>query len=607
MSHRGRHRFGWRRVVPGCVLATLAGLLAACGSNPPPARPPPVTYVPAVGGSVSIGIDQAPTGCNPNTATGDTPADHLVLSAVLPSAFAVDNLGSSQYDPALIEQAELQSTKPETVVYTINPKAVWSDGVAITATDFIYAWQHQRAVPPGETGGDADVASTDGYENIASMTPSSHGRTVTVVFSTPYADWQGLFSDLLPAHVLEQAGWSPACSTVDPHIDLSGGPYEIASVEGGTITLVKNPKWWGQEPKLDRIVIKVASGPQQLAEWLYRGVVDVSAPTYFDPGFLEAVSSMPFVKSEVNISTTFLQLEFSTAGLVTADPLVRDGVAYAIDRQALDDRVVGWANINIAPSSSHLYSQQQTTYPVNPAPLPANTASTTTTTTQPTTNAITAQDFPTVSDPTQENKDLAAAGYLRNLSGAWVDAAGHPLTLRMVVDTGDGWAAESGGLLADQLERAGFAVTVSAEPDATTAGSDLSEGKADLALIPLHASPYPSRTSAWYTPQELPGTTGAQDWSAYASPKVDSLFAEATRELDPVTAQPLYNEIDQQLWADMVALPLFAEPSALAWSDFTTGLAADAYAPGLLSTLLDWARLVSEPTTYTGTPTIPSS
>lgn len=57
----------------------------------------------------------------------------------------------------------------------------------------------------------------------------------------------------------------------------------------------------------------------------------------------------------------------------------------------------------------------------------------------------------------------------------------------------------------------------------------------------------------------------------------------------------------------MVALPLFAEPSAVAWSDFTTGVAADPYAPGLLSTLLDWARLVSEPTTYTGTPTIPSS
>jgi ABC-type transport system substrate-binding protein len=99
-------------------------------------------------------------------------------------------------------------------------------------------------------------------------------------------------------------------------------------------------------------------------------------------------------------------------------------------------------------------------------------------------------------------------------------------------------------------------------------------------------------TSAWYTPlQDFPGTTGAQDWSGYALHQGrDPVRSQAASELDPVTAQPLYNQIDQQLWADMVALPLFAEPSALAWSDDTTGVAADPYAPGLLSTLLDWAR-----------------
>ncbi len=594
-------------MVPGCVLATVAGLLTACGSDSTSAAPPPVTYVAAAGGSVSIGIDQAPTGCNPNTATGNTLADHLVLSAVLPSAFTVDNLGDSEYNPALIEQAELQSTKPETVVYTINPRAVWSDGIPITATDFIYSWQHQRSVPFGATGGDADVASTDGYQDIKSMIASDHGRTVTVVFATPDADWHGLFNDLLPAHVLERVGWSPACTTVEPHIDLSGGPYEISLVEPGTITLVKNPKWWGQEPKLDRIVIKVASGPGQLAEWLYKGVVDVVAPTYFDPGFLAAVSAMRSVTSEVNASTTFLELEFATTGPVTGNPLVRDGVAYAIDRQELSDRVVGWADINIAPSSSHLYSQQQNAYPTTPAPEPGNTI-TTTTTTQPSTGVITAQSFPTGSDVIEENKDLTAAGYLRDASGAWIDVTGRALTLRMVVDTGDGWAADTGELLAQQLGQAGIRVTVTSEPNADAAGLDLSEGKADLALIPLDATPYTGETSAWYTPlQELPGTTGAQDWSGYTSTKVDTLFSQAATELDPVSAQPLYNQIDQQLWADMVAMPLFAEPSTLAWSVDTTGVAADPYAPGLLSTLLDWARLVSEPANYSGTPTIPAS
>ena len=82
-----------------------------------------------------------PTGCNPNTTAGDTWADQLVLEPVLPSAFIVTPAGSSTYDSAVISQAEVVSTTPQTVVYTIDPKAVWSDGVPITAADFIYAWQ----------------------------------------------------------------------------------------------------------------------------------------------------------------------------------------------------------------------------------------------------------------------------------------------------------------------------------------------------------------------------------------------------------------------------------------------------------------------------------
>ena len=122
------------------------------------------------------------------------------------------------------------------------------------------------------------------------MVGSNKGKTVTVVFSTPYADWQSLFNDLVPAHVMEKVGWSPACHTLDPAVDLSGGPYVLRSVSAKTIVLVRNPRWWGQPAKLDRVVIEEASGPTQLARWLRRGVVQVAAPSSFSQGFLQAVT-----------------------------------------------------------------------------------------------------------------------------------------------------------------------------------------------------------------------------------------------------------------------------------------------------------------------------
>ncbi len=595
-------------MVLGSVLVASAGTLSACGTGVPSAKAPPVTYLPGQGGLITVGIDQEPTGCNPNTATGDTFADRLVLSAVLPSAFDVDDTGATQYNPlpGLITSAELQSTSPETVVYSINPKAVWSDGVPITASDFAYTWEHQRSVPINVTGGDANVSSTAGYDDIGTMTPSNDGRTLTVVFSTEYGDWQSLFSDLLPAHVMDKTGWSPDCDDVDAAVDLSGGPFEIASVTKKAIILVKNPKWWGQEPRINRLRIRIASGPAELAEWLHKGKIDVAAPTYFTPGFLASVSSLPTIKSDVHISNTFLELEFATAGPLTSEPLIRDAVAYAIDRQELTDLVAGWADVNIAPSTSHLYSQAQADYPPTPAPLPVNATTTTTTTTVPTSSAISASTFPTGADPETVVQDLVTAGYFRGPDGAWTDQANHTLTLKLAVDAGDGWAAQTAPLLVEQLKDQGIAVEAVDEPDATAAGEQLQAGNVDMALIPLAGSPFPSMTGAWYSPLlDFVGGTGAQDWSDYNSTRVDNLFTQATSELDPVTAQPLYTEIDAQLWADMIALPLFAEPVTLAWSGFVTGMTPGPYPLGLFSTLLDWARLVKVPSTYTGTPKVP--
>ena len=136
----------------------------------------------------------------------------------------VNDAGQPTANSELIESAELVDINPQTIVYTLNPKAVWSDGVPITAADFKYAWEQQRGDPDDLAR--PDVASIAGYRDIASVTGSNGGHTVTVKFKTTFADWQMLFANLLPAHVMEKVGWNPACTTVDPAIDLSGGPVQ---------------------------------------------------------------------------------------------------------------------------------------------------------------------------------------------------------------------------------------------------------------------------------------------------------------------------------------------------------------------------------------------
>lgn len=536
----------------------------------------PSPWVAGLGGTLTLGIDQAPDGCNPNTLSGGTEADRLVLAPVLPSAFVTSSGGEPVYDSALITQAELVSANPQTVVYTINPRAVWSDGRPITAADFAYAWQQQRGPAPTlfglEESGSPAAATTLGYRDITSVTGSNHGRTVTVVFRTPFADWKMLFHDLLPANVLERVGWDPACTTVDPSIDLSGGPFELGSVAPGRIVLVRNPRWWGQAPDLARIVIRVARSATQLADWLTTGRVQAVQPSWVGTTFLEQVTDHPAIDSSEEISSTFLQLEFATATGPTADVRVREAIAHAVDRQALVTQVVGPVDTNISPAASHFYSQGQPAYP-GPVPPPVQVTGQSGYTPPPTPKSPTAaMPFPLVAQPTQTTSLLAEAGYVPGPQGLWEAPDGTPLVVRLVVDAADPWARSASAILLAQLAAAGIDVTASTEPSAFATGQALANGQADMALLPCSATPYPSEALAWYTPLlGPPGQDGSQDWSNYDDPALNALLTRASRQLNPDTAAPMYTQADLMLWKAMVSLPLFAEPEVLAWSNDTTG------------------------------------
>ena len=53
------------------------------------------------------------------------------------------------------------------------------------------------------------MTSIAGYRDIASVTGSNGGHTVTVKFKKTFADWQVLFDNLVPAHVMEKVGLEP--------------------------------------------------------------------------------------------------------------------------------------------------------------------------------------------------------------------------------------------------------------------------------------------------------------------------------------------------------------------------------------------------------------
>jgi peptide/nickel transport system substrate-binding protein len=585
------------------VFGALTTVVSACGG--PGGGSTTVTYVAVSGGSISFGMTGSPTGCNPNTPSGDTPATRTVLAGVLPSPYVVQANGTPLANADLIASAEPLNLDPLTVVYTLNPKAVWSDGVPITADDFKYAWEQQRGDPDGTS---TDVVSIAGYRDISSVTGTNGGHTVTVKFRTAFADWQQLFSNLLPAHVMEKVGWNPNCSTVSPSIDLSGGPFEIASVSNSTIKLVQNPKWWGTPANSKSITVHLASSTGVLATWMTNGDVQVAQPATVTQSFLTAVTGLPGAQSDVDTSNTLLQLDMASSLDARLSPDLRTAIALSINRQQLLNQQVSWAAPGIAVANSHIYVQGQQGY--KPAPsatvptttIPVPTSSTSTTVI----GAGGSVNFPITPVPAQAAAFLAASGLVKTADSPYYHSAfGVPFTLHMVVDQSDPWAASAAPAIRADLLAAGINTAIETANSASEAGIDLAGGFADMALLPVTFSPYLSQTLAWYTTLlGAPGKNGSQDWTAYNNTQFGQLVTMASEQLNADTAAGIYEQADTQLWDQMVSLPLYAEPAALAWSRSVGGVEQASRSTSLLWFARYWAVRQAE-STKNATPTLP--
>ena len=605
MTGRGRRPRRWRWLVGSSTLL-LALLASACGSSAGGGGTT-VTYVGVAGRDISFGTTESPTGCNPNTVAGDTVGTQTVLAGVLPSAFVPDVVNSAsepQSNSELIVSAEPLSLKPLTIVYTLNPKAVWSDGVPISAADFKYAWEEQRGDPVTSS---PDVASIAGYRDIASVTGSNGGHTVTVRFKTPFADWQELFANLLPAHVMEKVGWSPACTTVDPSIDLSGGPFMLGKVTPQAITLVQNPHWWGPPANSKSITIHVASSTGQLAQWMASGYVQVAAPSTVTQSFLTQMTGLPGAQSEVDTSATLLQLDMASSIESDLPPDLRFAIALTVDRQDLVNQQVSWAEPGIAPGNSHLVVQGQQNY------QPASTGSPTTTippsTSSTSTTAIGAGgsvNFPVTPVPTQAAAFIEASGLVRTPGDPYYHSLfGAPFELHMVYDSSDAWATAAAPLIQSELQAAGLETTLLPVAGATQTGKTLAAGFADLAVLPQTFTPYMSQTVGMYTQLLGPtGKNGSEDWTGYSDSKFDQLVTTASEQLNLTTAMGFYTQADTMLWDNMVSLPLFAEPTVLVWSRTIAGVTPEPRSTSLLWFAQYWAVKVPESTNNT-TPSLP--
>ena len=562
-----------------CAISATV-LAGACGSSSQPAAgpatvPPQPTTAAAPnpsavhpGGKLAYGADQEPTGLNLNTSKDGGSATVNVMDRVWPVFFHISPDFKVLWDrDLLVDEPRVTSQNPQTVVFHINPKAIWSDGVPINVDDFVYFWQTQR--DPAHTkdvdGKPIDV-STDGtgYRNITSITGSPDGKTVTVVFGTPFGDWRSLWSGIVPAHIAKRVGWNDGFDTFKPDLVVSGGPYMISGWNHGTdLTLVRNPKYWGKPASLDQILFRFLTDSAVQEPALANGEISMIYPQP-QTDLVDQVSKLNHVTSELNFGLQFEHLDFNQRSPFLADPVVRKAIALALDRKALIAATVGQFSSKATALNNRMFVTNQPEYKDNSGGL---------------------YNHP---DVAAAKATLEADGFVLGGDGVYVKN-GKKLELRISTTSGNKLRESAEQVIQDQLLHAGFRITVVNWPSTELFGHRLPHGDFDLAIFAWVTTPFPSANDPLYS------TTGGANWNGTHNPAVDAALSSGSNEVDRTKQIDDYNQADTLLWQDMTTLPLFQKPTYIAYRDSFANIHDNASAEGPFWNAETWGTKAAAP------------
>ncbi|MGN2636074.1 ABC transporter family substrate-binding protein [Nocardia takedensis] len=330
----GARRRAKTRAIPALLAVAVTVLLAGCTANPPPpieSTDSPKTTQPTKPGkhTVVVGIDDIGIGFNPHLRADQSPATAAVSSMVLPSPFrpvpnaAVPGATDWVADTALVISADVTSQEPFTITYTLRNQANWSDGAPIAAEDFRFLWQ-QMITQPG-------TVDSAGYRMITDVSSAEGGKLVTVTMNAPYPAWRGLFSNLLPSHLIKdspsgfQQGWGS-------QIRVSGGQFAIKNVDRGReeIQLERNDRYWGTPAAPDQILLRRGGTPAQLADSLRTADAQM-ALTHGGIATQAQLAAIPSVRTAIMPQARELQFVLNGRSGDLGDARVRRGVMALLD------------------------------------------------------------------------------------------------------------------------------------------------------------------------------------------------------------------------------------------------------------------------------------
>ena len=436
--------------------------------------------------------------------------------------------GDLTWRPGLVSSATFTTRPPYTLTYHIRPEARWSDGTPVTARDFAFT---HAAILRYDNGPLKALHSR--VRRVRAVDP----KTVRVTLDSRVGEWRGLFKGIYPAHALEGENllevWRDRIDNPRTGSPIGSGPFLVERWDRGRqFVLVRNPRYWGPHRSyVDRLVIRFGVQGEQLAGLLRGGQVHVA---YNFPSSFVGELRRADLELVSGPSTAWEHVDFRLGpggNPLLRKKLVRQAIAYGIDRGAIVSRLSAESRLRFVPSHSALLLTQSHHY-------------------RPAWEAYRYR-------PAESRRLLEQAGCERGGDGIYV-CDGVRLSLRFFTHVLPGSIRPD---IVEQMQAQLRAVGVEVVPMFASPnvvfgpGGVYARGAFDVALAAFIRASQADGTKSLF------GCGGAQNVTGYCQRLVTSDLDQADRIFDLGRQAAALNRADGRIAKDVPVLPLFQHPT----------------------------------------------
>jgi peptide/nickel transport system substrate-binding protein len=232
--------------------------------------------------------------------------------------------------------AESWTSSPDGLTWTFKMRKgmKWSDDTPMGAEDVKYT---------------IDRANEEEWFNYTSTTQNLTAEIPdpdTLVITTSVVDPRlpALNFYVLPKHIYSKLDKDQAANHAADD-KIGGGPFMLDELKAGEfVRLVRNPNWWGKKPVMDELIIRFFADAEAQFQALKSGEVDAvdDIPVQLFGDIKESDGIIGIRGNQGDFSQLGMNSSCSSAPntghAALKDPLVRQAINYAIDRDLLVEK-----------------------------------------------------------------------------------------------------------------------------------------------------------------------------------------------------------------------------------------------------------------------------